>query len=177
MFNQLKGHRNIVSFLGVCTSPTFAIMQEFAVFSFKCFGDETEVSTLGQFLQHADAAYDFDGFDHTAKMIANGIIEGVRYLHESEIVHGDLKPAKILVSNVQYANVSEEDFVKFWQSEDAIICKLTDFGESRSRLIQTQTLIKSKVTVLDRGSPAFMSPEILLPDQSIVCMKFNTWKM
>ena len=75
----------------------------------RVFGDETEVSRLGQFLQHADADYDFEGFEHTAKMIANGIIDGVKYLHESDIVHRDLKRPNILLSNFHYGNVSDKD--------------------------------------------------------------------
>ena len=45
------------------------------------------------------------------------------------------------------------------------VCKIADFGESRSRIIQTQTLLSSRVQKLMRGSPAFMSPAILLPER------------
>ncbi len=47
LLHKLNGHKNIVGFLGICTSPIFSIVQEYAVFLFKGFGDEKEVSSLG----------------------------------------------------------------------------------------------------------------------------------
>ena len=40
---------------------------------------------------------------------------------------------------------------------EPIICKLTDFGESRSPEIQTMLLGNSKTTDVARGTPAFMA--------------------
>ena len=45
-----------------------------------------------------------------------------------------------------------------------IKCKLTDFGESCSSLIKTQSFRVTNTRNLDRGKPAFMAPEITLPE-------------
>ena len=49
-------------------------------------------------------------------------------------------------------------------SFETIACKLTDFGESRSLLIQTQSFISTKTTNVDGGTAVYMAPEILLND-------------
>ena len=44
----------------------------------------------------------------------------------------------------------------------SIACKLSDFGESRSLLIQTQSFLATRTTNVDQGTVTFMAPEILL---------------
>ena len=78
------------------------------------------------------------------------------FLHTNDVVHRDLKPANVLVSNTHY---TEDTIRKFWDTKP-IIAKLTDFGESRSKLIQTSTLLHSKTFNINRGTPVFMAPEI-----------------
>ena len=43
-----------------------------------------------------------------------------------------------------------------------LVCKLTDFGESRSREVHTNTIFSSKTSRLNRGTPGFMAPEVLI---------------
>ena len=76
-----------------------------------------------------------------------------------------MKPSNILVSNQHLITGKERAFNKEMWQKDPLTCKLTDFGESRSHIIQTQTLVVSRVTCMNRGSPAFMAPEIVLPEQ------------
>jgi serine/threonine protein kinase len=45
-----------------------------------------------------------------------------------------------------------------------LICKLTDFGESRSQDIRTNTILHSKTNQVNRGTPVFMAPELLVND-------------
>ena len=47
-----------------------------------------------------------------------------------------------------------------------VACKLADFGESRSLLIQTQTMLASKTNV-DRGTLIYMAPELLLKELAL----------
>ena len=47
--------------------------------------------------------------------------------------------------------------------KDSIVCKLTNFDDVRPGLIQTQTILLSKVKNIEGGSPTFMTAEILLP--------------
>ena len=164
LLNSVNGHENIVGFIAACSNP-LAIMQEYISFRFHPFGDETSTSSLAQFLSHADSYYDFDGFVHLQPLITRDIISGLSFLHGKDIVHRDMKPANILVGNQHLLRDAADDFLNRWQaSEKPIVCKLTDFGESRSKLIQTQTLMSSRVSSMNRGSPAFMAPEILLKE-------------
>ena len=48
-----------------------------------------------------------------------------------------------------------------------VACKLTDFGESRSLLIQTQTVLASKTNNVDRGTVVYMAPELLLKKMAL----------
>ena len=41
-----------------------------------------------------------------------------------------------------------------------VICKLADFGEGQSEVAQTKTLLSNKTKLVERGTPAFMAPEI-----------------
>eukprot|EP00794_Sanderia_malayensis_P004990 gene4990-5648_t len=162
LLNSLKGHDNIAEFKAVCWSP-FAIMQEYVNFSFAAFEDGTNVSSLSMFLSHINEVYDFAGFEHVTDFIVNDILNGMLYIHERDIIHRDLKPANILVSNQHIFSEDKTSFLAKWISEtQPVICKLSDFGESRSRLVQTQTVLVSKVAQIDRGSPVYMAPEILL---------------
>jgi serine/threonine protein kinase len=45
-----------------------------------------------------------------------------------------------------------------------LICKLTDFGESRSNIIQTNTLLHAATGNVQRGSLPFMAPEIIVDE-------------
>ena len=123
------------------------------------------MSSLADFLCHVNTHYSFTGFEHVVPAIAKDIAIGLNFLHKNDIVHGDLKPANILVSNKHYAHIQGEELQSMWNTSPAV-CKIADFGESRSRIIQTQTLLSSGVQKLMRGSPAFMSPAVLLPEQT-----------
>ena len=67
------------------------------------------------------------------------IARGVSYLHAQGIIHRDIKPENILLKN----------------SEDRLICKITDFGLSRIK----ET--RSHVFVSQVGTLPYLAPEIL----------------
>ena len=120
-------------------------MQEYECFSFHLFGEEKSVNS--QFLSHVDEFYDFKGFKHIPALVLKDIQDGLSFLHEKDIKHHDLKPSNVLVSNSHCSCLNGVEFAKFWESgsERDINCKLTDFRESRSQLIQTQTLLSARV--------------------------------
>ena len=66
------------------------------------------------------------------------ILKGLKYLHENDIVHGDIKPQNLLVN------------------ESGVI-KIADFGISK--MIQSTEGEKEKL-LETAGTPAFMSPEL-----------------
>eukprot|EP00794_Sanderia_malayensis_P019661 gene19661-21608_t len=98
-------------------------------------------------------------FPRVCNVIAHDMINAVSYMHNLNMVHIDIKPANVLVSNMHYAlkkGDCKEEFARC-----PIVCKLNDFGESRSQLCKTQAMLNNRCTKhLNRGSPAFMAPEV-----------------
>ena len=47
-------------------------------------------------------------------------------------------------------------------NEKPIICKLGDLGEGKSQAMQTKTMVSNVTNKVNRGSPAFLAPEISL---------------
>ncbi len=78
--------------------------------------------------------------------LVQDILKGIAYLHEVEVVHGDIKPANILVSS------------------KLNVAKLCDFGLGRLRQHASMSLASQQIgadSVLE-GTPSYMAPECLL---------------
>ena len=149
----------------VCHQPP-AIMLEYVYFHFNIFGQDVRVSALSDFLLKINE-HNCTGFQELVNHAATEIIDGLAYLHSHRIAHRDLKTANILVGNQHYISLStdSEEFEQMFR-ERPIACKLTDFGESRSLLIQTQAVLSSKTTTVDRGTIVFMAPELLVKENA-----------
>lgn len=90
---------------------------------------------------------------------------GITYLHAKGIAHWDVKPANILVSNKHYSGLDSSLEQRKVFASEPILCKVTDFGESRSRATQTASICHSATKNIQRGSPAYMAPEIYLENK------------
>ena len=123
--NSVNGHPNIVSFIAISISP-FGLMTEYVTFSFRPFEDYRVVSSLLEFLSHADLQYEFKGFEHVVPVIAKEVAVGLKFLHVGGIAHGDLKPANILLSNDHYIHVCGDELEFIWENSP-VVCKLSDF--------------------------------------------------
>jgi len=74
------------------------------------------------------------------------VARGMEYLHEQGIIHRDLKPGNVLVASID--------------PQSDVLCKISDFGESRQGLEQTQTMTMTRGI----GTPYYMAEEILRGD-------------
>ena len=131
-------HKNIVKMLGVSETP-LAIMMEYLEFSFMPFGRFECVSFLDKLLNivvEDDLVKDFQGIGN---YIASGIINGLHYMHTNVIVHGDIKPSNILVSNQHYYNEHGSQLNEIFMKQP-IVCQLGDFGEESSELAKTSMI-------------------------------------
>ena len=143
-------HANVVEFKGICTDQ-LSLLLEYAYFDFNPFGCDIQTHSLAEFLAVCEQS-SCDGmnvavFTHAAFDVASGL----KYLHQNNIAHRDLKPANILVSNRHYHHLSDQEKIKQIISIKPLVCKLADFGESRSTDIQTQNILKSRTNRVDRG--------------------------
>lgn len=155
-------HENVVCFKMVCIEPP-AIMMEFVLFDFKpfCAEEEKQVHNLEDFLGFLDETDATEAFSPDLyRKIALDVANGLQYLHASNVYHRDLKTSNVLVSNSHYRNINHNDELTAVFKKVPIVCKLTDFGESRSEHIQTQLLANTRTKNVDRGTPSFVAPEV-----------------
>lgn len=161
-------HPNITKFLGVCSKPV-AIMMQYESFNFNPFGLDHQTSNLLEFLSTLDRIEgETEAFEHFLPVFpkaAEDVAKGLRFLHSNGIVHRDLKPSNVLVNNLHYSTdgitVSSDELPRVF-ADCPVVCKLTDFGESRSNLLQTATIIHAKTRNIERGTKPYMAPEIVL---------------
>ena len=149
LINSVK-HENIVQFKGFCSCP-YAIMMEYMCFEFSPFELSKQVSNLIDFLNYMDKIEGFCCFEDSLMLkIGQGNSEGLAHLHSKGIAHRHLKAKNILVSNQHYCHIADEEEKMKAFSERPIICKLADFGESRSQQIQTAIVHNSMTRRVDR---------------------------
>ena len=167
-------HENIVRMHGICMNP-LAIILEYVCFDFAPFNRNVKVNTLDKGLSEiAPFTKSEDcGFDHLIPAIANDVTKGLSHLHYLEIAHRDLKPANILISNQHYCVLRDRQQIKRIKAVRPVVCKLADFGESRSQLLQTNGLNDPNTKDIFRGTIPFMAPEILLPEQMVQGRKLS----
>ena len=94
-----------------------------------------------------------------SEKIANDVTELLSYPHKEGYAHRDLKPSNILISNQHYADITDNIEREKAMKDKPIIGKIADFGESRSRLLCSMTLLKSQTRQLQRGTFFLESPD------------------
>ena len=96
--------KNVVNILGVCEN-LISIMMEHLEFSFVPFGRDIKVNSLDKLLDVFDSENLLSYFPGIGKNIASDLINAVSYLHQSDIVHRDIKSSKILGHNHYYSSL------------------------------------------------------------------------
>ena len=73
----------------------------------------------------------FDSFHGIENVIASGVVRAVSYPHSRDIVHRDIKPAHVLVSNSHYKSYKHEELEMAF-GKKPVVCKPGDLVEARS---------------------------------------------
>ena len=155
-------HKNIVQFIGYCPHP-LAMMLELCYFDFSPFGRNKRVNNVKDLMSYIHTESIMSGFEHLPVFIAKDICYGLRYLHFRNIVHRDLKPLNVLVSNQSYCKSDDPVALEQEWKKSPLICKLTDFGESRSNLLQIGDEAMEKTKQIKRGRTTYNAPELICP--------------
>ncbi len=133
----------------------YFIIMEYSVFDFNSFGTNKEVTTLEDFVHFIDDEYDFSSFSEMIPVCAKDVATGLVFLHRRNVAHKYLKLSNVLVSNVHYISKQGLDLRKAF-AELPIVCKLVDFGLSRSLQFQDSVSSPDKHKLSRRQAQAFV---------------------
>jgi len=135
---NLGKHPNLVELHGYCLNPLCIVME---------LVERGSMSYLLHYCEDPEVEANMtDG--RIKKQLVFGIVDGMRQLHASRIVHGDLKPQNVLVTT---------DYV----------AKITDFGLSTLRGKSSSTVASRQFGEDDEervnvaGTAGYMAPELL----------------
>ena len=120
---------------------------------------------MQEFLHTLDRIEDqTEAFEHFLPVFpkaAKDVAVGLTFLHSNNVVHRHLKPGNVLLSNRHYIDSSGDQLQSAF-ADCVVICKLTDFGESRSTLLQTAAIIHANTMNIQQGTKSYMAPKIQL---------------
>ncbi|GET86235.1 protein kinase, putative [Leishmania tarentolae] len=96
----------------------------------------------GNLLKFTSSCCNAEGKGLPMAVLLRNVVEGLKFLHQKGIVHGDIKPQNVLVP-------------------DSGPCKIADFGISR----RATTTVTSAI----EGTPFYMSPEATRGEVTVAC--------
>ena len=150
-----------VKFLALSVNPMSMMLLEYEFFDFAVFGNDKQVTSLKGLMTTLHEDFRFEGFDAVPLTVGCQIATALEHLHGLRIAHRDLKTLNGTVSNQHYRSLKDGKQIEFEWGKCPVICKLIDFGESRSEILQTNTILNSHTQNVDRGTMVYMAPELL----------------
>ena len=57
--------------------------------------------------------------NHSIEFIIRSLMEGLRYLHDNNIIHRDIKPENIILNKKGYCKITDMGVARYWKSENA----------------------------------------------------------
>ena len=101
---------------------------EHVYFDLEIFRGDRKLSSLNDFVSCLDQN-DCHGMGaNLVTKISVDVLSSLKYLHEKDIAHGDLKPANVLVSNHHFREEKDRHKLAIAWDREPVICKLADFG-------------------------------------------------
>ena len=67
-----------------------------------------------------------------------------------------------------------DDIEQAWE-HPPLVCTVADFGERRSSEIQTNSNLQSKMNRVNRGTPVYMAPEMLVEEMRLSVASVVFW--
>jgi len=158
LLHSVRGHDNVVGLVAFDPSKLSFLMQ-FCSLSFEKLSiEQPAVHSMKDLMITLDDLADITSLQHMVNVLVSDVAAGLRFLHSRNIVHHDIKPDNILVTNQHYMACDDLETC-LWVATKPLVAVLTDFGESRSDILQTSNACATSTVNLFRGSPAFMAPE------------------
>ena len=135
-FLMKLNHPNVVQVKGICLSKR-CIMMEFMVLDLKPYESNTQFHSANYLLMQLSKPV-CHGYELIILQLAQGILNGLIFLHEMGVSHRDLKPSNILVSN------PKDHF-------GVLQVTLSDFGESWGNIVQSAQCMKTHTVNIYKG--------------------------
>ncbi|KZS96512.1 kinase-like protein [Sistotremastrum niveocremeum HHB9708] len=146
-------HENVLAFLGFCFFPNISHT-----------GSSAQLSLVSPWMKNGTAVQ-FARANPTVDRlpIIRGVVDGLRHLHEKNIVHGDIKGGNVFIS-------------------DDGVPVLADFGlatwiENDRSLGPSHDAVTSTTTASLRGTPRWIAPELLLVETSKSSSESDVWAL
>lgn len=132
---QNRSHNNVIDVLDYYEEPHPCLVMKFI-----------EGKTLSEYLENNKGPLPIA----TAMKILRDIGDGLKYIHENNVVHRDMKPANIILEDKTLKAV------------------LIDFGLGKTA--ESTSMMQSSSVPIE-GSYLWMAPEILKPNKDVKCRK------
>ena len=150
-FLQKLNHKNVIDFIGMDLDSKTLVLR-YMCFDLSPFGIQKQVNSLDGLIKELGPATLRLEFTNMISIICDYVTESSRYLHRNNVAHRDLKSGNILVSNQHIFKLQKSGIKQKLWNEKPCEVKLTDFGESWSKICQDTKACKSYTTRVFTGT-------------------------